>query len=91
MALVEVKCCFCGNSKDVKKYGKNSAGNQRYRCFACLKTFMLDYLYPASRPGTHEQIVKLSENNTGIRGTARALGVSINAVVRTLKKAKAPN
>lgn len=32
-----------------------------------------------------EQIVDLAMNNTGIRDTARALHISINAVIRTFK------
>lgn len=32
-----------------------------------------------------EKIVDLAMNNAGIRDTARALHISINAVVRTLK------
>ncbi len=91
MALVEVKCVFCRTTKDVKKHGKGHSGNQRYRCYSCSKTFQLDYVYGACKHGTHEQIVKLSENNTGVRGTARALGISINVVARALKKAKPQN
>ena len=86
MALVEVKCPFCAATKDVKKFGKSSSGNQRYRCFSCLKTFQLDYIYTACKPGTYEKIIKISENNAGIRGTARAMDISINAVIRALKK-----
>lgn len=35
-----------------------------------------------------EQIVDLAMNNAGIRDTARALHISINAVVRTLKNSR---
>lgn len=35
-----------------------------------------------------DQIVNLAMNNAGIRDTARALYISINAVVRTLKNSR---
>ena len=91
MALVEVKCPVCAQAADVKKSGKSSVGQQRYRCLACSKTFQLEYSYRACKPGTHEKIVKMSENNAGIRGTARAMGISINSVSRALKKAEPEN
>jgi len=34
------------------------------------------------------QIIDLAMNNAGIRDTARALNISINAVVRTLKNSR---
>ena len=64
MAAVEVKCLFYEAVKDVKKFGKGSAGNQRYRYFSCMKTFQLDYTYEACKPGTYDRIIKMSENNT---------------------------
>ncbi|CBJ82531.1 Insertion element iso-IS1N protein insA [Xenorhabdus bovienii SS-2004] len=88
MALVEVKCRFCGQTTSVKKHGKGEGGHQRYYCQSCRRTFQLEYTYRACHSGMKEQIVKLAMNNAGIRDTARALHVSINAVVRTLKNAR---
>lgn len=51
----------------------------------CSQTFQLDYAYRAYQLGIKEQIVDLAMNNAGIRSTARALHISINAVARTLK------
>lgn len=85
MATIEVKCRFCNQVDYVKKHGKSSMKHQRYRCHQCNKTFQLDYIYHACRPGIKEQIVDLTMNNAGIRDTARALHISINAVVRVLK------
>ncbi|MDC9596692.1 IS1 family transposase [Xenorhabdus anantnagensis] len=59
---------------------------QRYRCWSCRRTFQLEYAYRACRAGIKEQVVDLAMNNAGIRATARALHISINAVVRTFKK-----
>ncbi|HCJ9454240.1 TPA: IS1 family transposase [Escherichia coli] len=86
MATISVKCRFCGLTAPVKKHGTGNGGHPRYRCQACCRTFQLDYTYNACQPGIKEQVVELAMNNAGIRDTARALHISINAVVRTFKK-----
>lgn len=88
MALADVKCTFCERIEAVKKHGSGKAGDQRYRCQSCCRTFQLDYAYRAYQPGTKKQIIDLAMNNAGIRDTARALHISINAVVRTLKNSR---
>jgi transposase len=45
-------------------------------------------VYRACQPDMKEQIVDLAMNNTGIRDTARALHISINAIIRTLKNSR---
>ena len=88
MAKVDARCPFCEQTAAVKKHGLGSAGHQRYRCQACCRSFQLDYAYRACQPGMKEKIVDLAMNNAGIRDTARALHISINAVVRTLKNSR---
>jgi len=85
MAKVYVRCPFCEQTGPVKKHGYGKSGHQRYLCQACKHTFQLNYAYRACQPGMKAQIVDLVMNNAGIRDTARALHISINAVVRTLK------
>lgn len=85
MALISVKCRFCGLTAPVKKHGTGNGGYPRYRSQTCCCTFQLDYKYRACQPGIKEQVVELAINNAGIRDTARALHISINAVIRTLK------
>lgn len=85
MAKVDVKCRFCEQTEPVKKHGNGTGGYQRYRCQMCKRTFQLDYSYNACKPGVKDKVVELAINNAGIRDTARALHISINAVVRTLK------
>ncbi|WMV72050.1 IS1 family transposase [Xenorhabdus griffiniae] len=86
MATVEVKCRFCQQTESVRKHGTGQGERQRYRCLSCRRTFQLEYAYRACRTGIKEQVVDLAMNNAGIRDTARALHISINAVVRTFKK-----
>ncbi|WP_099137728.1 IS1 family transposase [Xenorhabdus innexi] len=73
-------------TKDVKKHGIGKGDHLRYRCLCCNRTFQLDYSYRACQAGIKEQVVDLAMNNAGIRDTARALHISINAVVRGFKK-----
>ncbi|UJF17136.1 IS1-like element transposase [Vibrio sp. SS-MA-C1-2] len=84
-----VNCRFCQKSDTLKKHGKGANGHQRYRCTSCNKTFQSDYSYEACKPGKKEKIEDLTRHNEGIRGTARALNVSINTVVRAVKRNRA--
>lgn len=68
-----------------EKTWAGSTRHQRYRCQDCCRSFQLDYEYRACQPGTKDKIIDLTMNNAGIRDTARALHISINAVIRTLK------
>lgn len=72
----------------MKKHGYGKSGHRRYRCQACKRTFQLDYAYRACQPRMKAQIVDLAMNNAGIRDTARALHISINAVMHTLKNSR---
>ena len=53
------------------------------KCAARLSSLIM-LIVPTSL-ASKMQIVDLAMNNAGIRGTARALHISINAVARTLK------
>ena len=91
MAVVKVKCPYCG-SEEISLYGKNSkTGKQRYLCRnkACRhKTFQLEYTNEACRPGTREKIVEMAMNGAGTRDTGRVLGISKDTVTAVLKKRK---
>ncbi|OLQ80639.1 hypothetical protein BEI67_11540, partial [Photobacterium damselae subsp. piscicida] len=60
-------------------------GAQRYRCFDCNRTFLLDYAYEACKPGVKEKIIDMAMNSSGVRETGRVLKVGYNTVLRTLK------
>ena len=87
MATVTVKCPHC-NSIDVICYGKSKAGIQRYKCKHCGKVFQLEYKNKACKPGTHKVIIDMAMNSSGVRDTARVLGISKNTVIRVLTKTK---
>ena len=90
MAHEEVICINCSHA-DVVRNGKSSSGIQRYRCRypECGKTFQRNYRYRAYAPGVKKTIVDMALNGSGIRDTARVLCVSINTVMRTIKKKRA--
>lgn len=84
----EVSCPNC-NSKDIKTVGLSAKGEQRYRCHnpECpTKSFMLEYRYRAYEPGIKTQVLAMAINGSGIRDTARVLGINKNTVISTIKK-----
>ena len=85
MTTVQVKCPGCGGV-DVSKNGKSANGEQRYICqnMCCaIKTFRLEYRYEGSKPGIDEKIIAMAANASGIRDTARVLGISTDKVMDT--------
>lgn len=90
MAVVRVKCPYCG-SEEISLYGKNAKGKQRYLCknAGCSrKTFILDYTYNACKKGVKEQAFNMIMNGSGTRDTGRVLKISPNTVTSILKKQK---
>lgn len=81
--------CPCCRSTEVIKAGKQPNGAQRYRCqqAACRRTiFQVDYSDKGRLPETKRQIVEMALNGSGIRDTARVLGIGTGTVLSELKK-----
>ena len=88
MAVVEVLCPECG-SHEIVKYGRQANDEQRYRCnnLSCKrKIFLVRYHDKGRLAEVKWQIVEKALNGSGIRDTARVLGVSPTMVLTTLKK-----
>ena len=88
MAVISVLCPSC-KKENVVKFGLNSSGKQRYQCKNddCLRnTFLLEYSRNGDLPEVKEKIIEMALNGSGIRDTARVLGVSMNTVISELKK-----
>ena len=88
MIFVPICCPDCGKPHIVKR-GKTGQGKQRYLCInqdCPKKTFILDYSYNGALPEVKGQIIDMALNGSGIRDTARVLGVSTATVVSELKK-----
>ena len=88
MAMIEVKCPYCGKT-EVVKYGYGKKGQQRYRCEnkECKTTiFQLEYHNNGCKPGIEKEIILRIANAGGIRDTARSLRISKYKVNSVLKK-----
>src|SRR5512144_529441 len=88
MVTLPVQCLCCG-STEVIKAGKQPNGTQRYRCqnAACRRTiFQLNYRDQGRLPAVKRQIVAMALNGSGIRDTARVLGIGTGTVMNELKK-----
>jgi len=90
VATINAHCPAC-KSENIVKHGVSDEGKQRYQCKNkdCSKnTFLLDYSYSAYQPGMKEKIIDMALNGSGIRDTARVLGINMNTVMSELKKKK---
>jgi IS1 family transposase/transposase-like protein len=88
MATISVFCPEC-NGKDVVKHGYLPKGEQRFRCRneTCKKgSFILNYTAKGRLPETASKIVDMAMNASGIRDTARVLGISPTTVINKLKQ-----
>ena len=88
MVYVPVECPYC-QSTEVIKAGKQANGTQRYQCQngQCVRRiFLLQYQDRGRVPEVRRQVVDMVLNGSGIRDTARVLGVSSMTVMSTLKK-----
>jgi len=88
VAVVAVQCPECG-SPEVVKYGQQPNGTQRYRCknpHCQRRIFLRQYHNTGWELEVKQQMVEMALNGSGIRDTARVLGVSPTTVIATLKK-----
>jgi transposase-like protein len=88
MVLMAVTCPYCQSDHIVKR-GKTDTGKQRYRCQnpnCPHHSFLLNPAYKGRLPEIKEQIIDMALNGSGIRDTARVLGISTDTVLNELKK-----
>jgi insertion element IS1 protein InsB len=84
MILEPIHCPMC-NEIEVK----TAQGKQRYRCqqLECERgTFICNYSYAGYSLQVKQQIGEMAINGSGIRDTARVLGISPTTVIENLKK-----
>ena len=84
VAVSELKCKFCG--KDCIKNGKEKNGQQRFKCKDCNKSQQANYAYHAYDQNLNENIIALTKEGVGIRGTARLLGIAPTTLIARIKK-----
>ena len=91
MIFIAVQCLHC-HSEQIVKRGKTRRGTQRYLCqnMACAQgSFLLDYRNRGCLPEVKHTIIDMSLNASGVRDTARVLGISTDTVLSELKKKEA--
>ena len=90
MTFIPVRCPQWENDQVVKR-GKTSNEKQRSLCqneAGPQQTFVLEYRHRGHLLQVKQQIVDLALNGSGIRDTARVLGISKDTVLSELKKRK---
>ena len=91
MVSVPVQCPHC-QSTEVIKAGMQANGVQRYQCQngQCeRRIFLLHYQHRGRVPEVRHQVVDIASNGSGVRDTARVLGISPTTVIAVLKKGPA--
>ena len=90
--FLSVKCPSCSDSESIVRFGHTKNGKQRYYCQKedCDKSaFILDHEKKGWLPETKQKIIEMALNDSGIRDTARVLGISTDTVMSEIKKKKA--
>lgn len=86
MVYEAINCPHCGAADPVKRHGRSRNGSQHYRCYGCKKCFLTDYTYAGHKLEVKRQISAMAMNGSGVRDTARTLGISQNTVMSHFKK-----
>jgi transposase-like protein/IS1 family transposase len=82
-----MKCQECGS--EVKKFGKDRNGHQRYRCLSCNKTFIEAYERPLGEMRLSLDkaisVIKLLTEGCSIRSAERVTGVEKRTILSLLE------
>lgn len=79
-----VKCRYCDGH--CIKNGKEKNGQQRFKCKSCKKSQQAVYQFNAYSTSLNNNIIALTKEGVGIRGTARLLGISPTTLISRMKK-----
>jgi insertion element IS1 protein InsB len=85
MVLAPLTCPSC-QSTAIVKYGKTPDGKQWFHCQnpSChRRTFLMEYTHKGFLEDITQQIAEMALNGSGIRDTARVLGMSPTTVIDT--------
>jgi transposase-like protein len=82
--IEELYCRHCKGS--CVKAGKERSGKQRYKCTTCEKRQVFYFKYKAYNENINQNIIALTKEGVGIRGTARLLSISTTTLLSRIKK-----
>jgi transposase-like protein len=88
MCYQEITCPRC-SSRQVRKNGKTLQRKQRFQCTDCFRQFIIDYTNLGCLPEIRSPVIVLTLNGCGVRDLQRALHVSTNTVLKTIREAAA--
>lgn len=74
-------CPVC-KSDNLIKSGVTGNKKQRYKCKKCGRKFLTEYCYNACQSYINQQIIALTKESVGIRGTARILRISTTTLLK---------
>lgn len=78
---------MCQHTHSVK-FGKDSKGNQKFRCKLCGKIKVINPHSPRLTEEKKQLIEKLLKENLSIRGIARVIGCEHTTILNFLRKKK---
>ena len=79
-----VKCRYCMEA--CFKNGKEKNKQQKYKCKNCNKSQQKKYRYNAYNVNLNQNIIALTKEGMGIRGSARLLNISPTTLISIIKK-----
>src|SRR5262245_49620743 len=88
MVSIPVRYPYCQSEQGIKG-GKTDTGKHRSRCHnpdCSHQSFLLDSAYKGRSPEIKQRVIDMSLNGSGVRDTARVLGISPTTVLNELKK-----
>ena len=65
---------------------EKATGKQRHSCKKCGKSQQVNYIYNTYYPNLNKNIVALTKEGVGIRGTARLLDISPTTLISRIKR-----
>ncbi len=86
MKHIEIIRCPVCECDDLMKNGHSLNGTQRWYCKGCRKYFQRSFTNKGCLPEVKEQVIEMATNGSGIRDTARILGISPHTVINEIKK-----
>jgi transposase-like protein len=87
--MEKIACLHCGSPNNSRRWGRNRAGTQRYRCLTCRRNFTPVPKEQGHGAAIHEQAVRLYLEGMSLRAIGRLLGVVHQSVANWVAAAGA--